>query len=440
MNLKRISVFILGYFLSFGIVFTQNLNKPKLDSLFTLLSQKNKAMGTITISRNGAIVYQKSIGYRNVDKKQEANADTKYRIGSISKMFTTVLVFQLIEEGKLKLETTLDKYFPQIPNASQITIGNMLNHRSGIHSFTDDAEYRTYMTSPKTSDELVAIIAKSPAEFKPDEKAAYSNSNFVLLGYIVERIEGKPYKEVLKERITSRINLQNTYLGGKTSLENGECYSYNFANNWIKQPETDMSIPGGAGAIVSTPHDLIIFIEALFAGKLISKGNLELMKTVTDGYGMGMFQIPFGNKKAYGHNGGIDGFVSSLGYFPEEGLAVAYCSNGNVYNFNQIMIGVLSIYFNQDYKLPNFNTITLKPEDLDKYTGEYSSNDIPIKLTITKKNAVLYGQGSGQPSFPLEATEPDKFKFDQAGIVMEFNPSQNEMTLKQGGKTFLFRR
>ncbi len=440
MTLKNLYFLFLGILISVSGLFSQDLNKPKLDSLFTILSQKNKAMGSIAISRNGEVIYQKTIGYSNVDKKQEANFNTKYRIGSISKMFTTVLIFQLIEEGKLTLETRLDRYFPQIPNAVQITIGNMLNHRSGIHSFTDDDEYRNYMTTSKTPEEIVAIIVKSPADFKPDEKAAYSNSNFVLLGYIVEKIEGKPYSKVLKERITSKIDLQNIYLGGKTSLETGECYSYSYANNWVKQPETDMSIPGGAGAIVSTPRDLTKFIEALFAGKLISKSNLELMKTVTDGYGMGMFQMPFGNKKAYGHNGGIDGFVSSLGYFPVEGLAVAYCSNGNVYNFNQIMIGVLSIYFNQDYKLPTFNTITLKPEELDKFLGEYSSNDIPIKITVTRKDAVLYGQGSGQSAFPLEAIEPDKFKFDQAGIVMEFNQSKNEMTLKQGGKTFLFKR
>ncbi len=440
MNLKRISVSILGLFLSLTIVFSQSLNKPKLDSLFTLLSQKNKAMGSLAVSKNGTVVYQKTIGYSNVDKKQEATADTKYRIGSISKMFTTVLVFQLIEEGKLKLETTLDKYFPQIPNADKITISNMLNHRSGIHSFTDDAEYQIYMTSPKTSDELVAIIAKAPANFKPNGKAAYSNSNFVLLGYIVEKIEGKPYSKILKERITSKIGLQNTYLGGKTSLETGESYSYRFEKTWVKQPETDMSIPGGAGAIVSTPRDLTKFIEALFAGKLISKDNLDRMKTVTEGYGMGMFQIPFREKKAYGHNGGIDGFVSSLGYFPDEGLAVAYCSNGSAYNFNSILIGVLSIYFDQEYKLPTFNTLNLKPEELAKYLGEYSSNDIPIKITITQKDSVLYGQGTGQPSFPLEATDADKFKFDPAGLVLEFSPVKNEMTLKQGGKTFLFKR
>lgn len=199
-----------------------------------------------------------------------------------------------------------------------------------------------------------------------------------------------------------------------------------------------MSIPGGAGSIVSTPNDLTKFIEALFALKLVSKNSLTQMKTITDGYGMGMFQIPFYTKKAYGHNGGIDGFASNLCYFPEDSLTVAYCTNGQVYPSNDILIGVLSICFNKEYLIPIFNTISLKTEDLDKYCGIYSSKQIPLKITITKDNVTLLAQATGQSSFPLESTEKDKFKFEQAGVEIEFNTDKNELTLKQGGGIFLF--
>jgi D-alanyl-D-alanine carboxypeptidase len=109
-----------------------------------------------------------------------------------------------------------------------------------------------------------------------------------------------------------------------------------------------------------------------------------------------------------------------------------------VYPLNDILIGILSICFDKQYSLPTFKTITLKTEDLDKYLGVYSSTQVPIKITITKDNTALIGQGEGQPPFPLEPTEPDKFKFDPAGVKMEFNPDKNEMTLKQGGGSFLF--
>jgi CubicO group peptidase (beta-lactamase class C family) len=348
------------------------------------------------------------------------------------------MIFQLVEGGKIELTNTLDAWYPEIPNAKVITIGNLLNHRSGIHSFTDDPDYTTYMTQPKTHEEMIALMAKGKPEFQPGEKAAYSNSNYVLLGYIVEKVTKQPYAKNLAERITAKAGLSNTSFGGKINLNDNDCYSYRFDGSWKEQPVTDMSIPGGAGSIVSTPTDLTKFIEALFSFKLVSKGSLDQMKTITDGYGMGMFQIPFGTKKAFGHNGGIDGFRSNLAYFPEDGLAIAYCTNGMVYPMNDLLIGVLSIYFNKDFALPTFKTIAVKSEELDKYLGVYASSQLPLKITVTKVNEALSAQATGQSAFPLTAFEKDKFKFDQAGIVMEFNPDKNEFLLKQGGGVFTF--
>jgi D-alanyl-D-alanine carboxypeptidase len=436
----KILITILLTGISVGIACSQPFNKVKLDSLLNTLAENNKAMGSLTLSKNGTVIYSKAFGYSLISDKEKIPSSnlTKYRIGSITKMFTTTMIFQLVEEGKLKLTETLDTYFPAIPNANKITIDNLLNHRSGIHNFTDDPGYLAMMTEPKTHDELLEIFSKNKADFQPDEKASYSNTNFVLLGYIIEKITKQPYSKNLNDRITSKIGLSNTYYGSKTNLKNNECYSYQYISNWKQQPETDMSIPGGAGAVVSTPSDLTKYIEALFSGKLISENSLNQMKTIRDNYGMGIFQIPFDDKKAFGHNGGIDGFGSNLAYFPEDHLAIAYCTNGMVYPMNDILIGVLSIFFNKDYKIPTFKTITLKSNELDKYLGIYSSPQLPLKITITKENTTLMAQATGQSSFPLEATEKDKFKYDMAGIIIEFNPAKNELTLKQGGGVYLF--
>jgi CubicO group peptidase (beta-lactamase class C family) len=427
-----------------GKAYTQNINKSKLDSLFNILAEKNEAMGSLTISKNGTVLYNKAIGYSFIsgNEKIPSSNITKYRIGSISKTFTATMIFQLIEEGKIKLSTTLDNYFPNIPNAGKITVSNMLNHRSGIHNLTDDSAYVHYMTQPKTQEEILAIISKYKVDFEPNERFSYSNSNYVILGYIIEKITKQSYSKSLKKRITSKIGLVNTYLGGKTDISKNESYSYQFDSVWKQYPETDMSIPGGAGAIVSTPTDLTKFIEALFSLKLISENSLNQMKTLTDGYGMGMFQMPFLERTAYGHNGGIDGFASNLAYFPDDTLALAYCTNGQEFPMNDILIGVLSIYFNKNYSIPKFEAdtlaITLTSVELDKYLGVYSSTQIPIKITITKDKTVLKAQGAGQPPFPLKPTEKDKFKFERAGILLEFNTEKNEMTLKQGGGSFLF--
>ncbi len=337
---------------------SQSFNKPKLDSLFNILSETNKAMGSVALSKNGKIIYSRAIGYSLISDKENvlATTNTKYRIGSITKMFTAVMIFQLLEEGKIKLETTLNNYFPKIPNADKISISNLLNHRSGLYNFTNDSLFGTRFEQSITEDEMLNTISKFKVDFQPNEKAAYSNTNYVLLGYILERICKKPYKDILQERIASKIGLTNTYYGGKTNPKYSESYSYNFENGkWKQHWETDMSIPGGAGAIVSTPTDLTKFMDALFSQKLISEKSLTLMKTITDGYGMGIFQMPFYEKKTYGFSGQIDGFSSMLSYFPEDNLSVAYISNGEVSPMmNDILIGVLLIYFNKKYSIPKF--------------------------------------------------------------------------------------
>ena len=196
-------------------------------SLLNVLSEKNKAMGSLAISKSGTVVYSRAIGFSLINDKEKkpSSTNTKYRIGSISKMFTTTMIFQLIEEGKITIGTTLDKFFAAIPNAGEITIGNLLNHHSGIHNFTNDPDYTTYMTQPKTQDEMIAVISKNKPDFQPGEKGEYSNSNFVILGYIIEKVTGQPYSKILTERITSKIGLTNTLYGGKTNVNKNDCYT-----------------------------------------------------------------------------------------------------------------------------------------------------------------------------------------------------------------------
>ncbi len=439
MERKNITIILLTVLL-FGTVVSQRINGSKLDSLLNILDEKNKVMGSLTISKNGIVLYSRAIGYSVISDKEkiQATEKTKYRIGSVGKMFTATMIFQLIEEGKLSLTTTVDRYFPKLPNAHKISIGNLLNHRSGIHEFTDDTGYAAWMEQPKTQEEILKLISKHNVDFQPDEKSAYSNSNFVILGYIVEKVTKKSYSKNLNERITSKIELLNTYVGSKINKNNNECFSYRFSGTWELEKETDLTIPGGAGCIVSTPTDLTRFIEALFSLKLVSKNSLGQMKTITDRYGMGMRPAPFLTKKGYGHNGRIDGFRTNLAYFPADSVAISFCSNGEFYPVSEILIGAMSIYFNQEYSIPTFKTITLKTEELDKYLGVYSSMQMPLKITITKENATLFVQATGQGAFPLEATEKDKFKFDEDGVKVEFNVSKNEFTITQRGTSFLF--
>ena len=419
---------------------SQTFNKQRLDSLFQVLEKKEKFMGSIAISKNGTILYSNAIGYADLETSKKATTATKYRIGSISKIFTAALILKSIEENKLTFNQTIDKYFPQIENAKKITIENLLNHRSGIYNFTNDLTYLKYNTLPKSQKEMIEIIAKGKSDFEPNSKADYSNSNYVLLSYILEKIYKKDYSLILNEKIIKPLGLKNTYYGGKTNLTNNESYSYSFKNKWIKETETDMSIPMGAGAMVSNPTDLTIFIEQLFAGKIISQKSLTTMKMMKEKYGMGIFEFPYFDKKSYGHTGGIDGFQSVVSYFPEDKLSVSLTSNGILYANNNVLLCALSCYFDKPFKIPTFEKVEVEvsSEILDLYTGQYKSSQIPLKISITRNENKLFAQATGQSAFPLEASTSNSFKFEQAGIILVFDSIKNEMTLKQGGKEFLF--
>ena len=419
----------------------QQLNTAKLDSLLNGLAANNKMMGSLALSHDGHMVYSRAFGDAQLTPKIPVTPATHYRVGSISKVFTAAMIMQLVEEKKLALSTPLATFFPQLPNAATISIDQLLSHRSGLHSLTDDAAYLGYMNQPKTQAELLAIMAAPKADFEPGAKYAYSNTNFILLGYIVEKLTRMPYAQALQKRIATKAGLKNTYYGAKIDANKQEAQSYETtASGWKLSAETDMSIPGGAGSVVSTPADLDRFMEALFGGKLVSTASLEQMKTIRDGYGRGLMLLPFNSKRGYGHGGAIDEFLSMMSYFPDEKLAITLCTNARNYSLNDAMLGVLNIYFGKPYRIPNFAASSFVPAaaDLDRYTGTYGTTKLPLKITVSREGTILKAQATGQSAFPLEAVSKDVFKFDAAGVRMEFDAAKPTFVLLQGGKTVPF--
>ncbi len=415
----------------------QDFNRNKMDSLFALIEKHDRGMGSISIFKSDEEVYQNTIGYASIANQIKATKNTKYRIGSITKMFTAAVIMQLIEEDKLSLNTTLDEFYPEVKNAEKITIKHMLKHQSGIFNFTNAPDYTAYMEKPITKKAMVKKISEFDSNFEPGSKSAYSNANYVLLTFIAEKIEQSTYNNIIEKRITSRCNLKDTYVGSKIQIENNEAQSYNKSAKWEPASETHMSVPAGAGAIVSNPADLNRFLRCLFKGQLVSNNSLKKMMDLENGLGMGMFQVPFYEKKAYGHTGGIDGFQANSFYFPEEKVAVSYTSNAVDMPVNDIIIGVLSIYFGRNYELPEFKpAVKIADSTLESYEGEYSAPNLPLKLTITKREGSLMGQGTGQPAFPLTAVSKTEFKYDQAQLQIEFVPGENKMILEQMGNRY----
>lgn len=368
----RATILALSLCLCFSFSKAQNFDKAKMDSFFTTIERFDEGMGSISIFQDGREVYQKSYGYADVENRTKANSTTKYRIGSITKTFTATIIMKLIEEGRLSLSSKLADYYPQVENSKEITIQHLLQHRSGISNFTASADYFSWNTQPHTKKQLLKRIISGGANFKPDEKAEYSNSNYVLLTFIAEDVTNKKYADLLNEIIIYPCKLENTYVGSRIKRKKNEAYSYTKPSGWEKEKETDMSIPSGAGSIISTPSDLNTFYSCLFAEKIVNKQSLMSMMTLKDNLGLGLFKVPFYDMVGYGHRGGIDGFLANVFYFPENGITVALAANGVVYPLKDILIGTLSIYYGKSYKLPEFSSeVVVLKEDLNKYLGIY---------------------------------------------------------------------
>lgn len=413
----------------------QTLDKARLDRMFDTLDQKQQAMGSLLIVKDGAPVYGRIIGYAQVSEagSKPLTAASEFRIGSITKTFTAAMIFQLIEEGRLKLTDTLDHYYPQVPNAAKITIGELLSHYGGVpDAFVGVTD--TTRSIPVSKAQVLDSITKGTPVMSPGARQVYSNSGYILLGFILEDITGKPYAQNLKERVSDRIGLPNTYVAtGPIDPVRGEALSYRNLGGWKGEPETHPSLLLGAGAIVSTPADLARFAQALFDLKLVSQASLTAMKTTRPGddLGMGLETTSFNGRTFYGHSGGADNYGAWLAYQPEEKLAFAYATNAKVYPVPEIEKGLVGIYYGAPFQLPNFDGVAMTADALDRYAGTYGIAGAPVRMAVTRKDGGLSIAPPGESAAPLTAMGGGEFRMEGANIGFTFDAEKGTMTMKR---------
>ncbi|WP_313266787.1 serine hydrolase domain-containing protein [Sphingobacterium sp.] len=432
-------LFLFGT-LSSPILKAQEFNTNRMDSLLSVMDKNNVWMGSIAIAQGDHLLYQKAIGYTDLAQKKKATIDTRYGIGSISKTFTATLALKTAELRKLKLDEPISTFFKDIPNAGKITVRQLLNHSSGIHNITDNNDYLTWNTKPQTEKELVERIIKGGTDFAPGSKHAYSNSNYILLTYILEKVWKKDYAFLLKQYICKPLNLQETTFGRPKNNSQDASESYRFTQEWTLEPHTDNSVPLGAGAVWSTPTDLVKFFNGLFGHKIINSTSLEEMKKIDQGFGMGLFQLPFYEHLGFGHTGGIDGYSSVAGHFDDGNYNVALISNANNYNNNEILKFSLGELYKKPFPLPDLAEIQWTEEEISSVVGEYKSEQPPIQINITREGNKVLGQVVGQPAFQLKAKDKNTLVQPQFGVRIVFERSENKMTLYQNGHTLVLKK
>jgi CubicO group peptidase (beta-lactamase class C family) len=427
---------------------TNNDVQGTLSAYGQALAEHNRALGTWALYHGEQKVFKQTL----IPNKEQSGIDVdssksihQYKIGSISKTLTAVLTFKMIENGKLNLDTPLSQFYPDIANAEDITIGQMLNHHSGIASYTDSGEFMSYYQSPQTQEQMETRIEALPAAFAPGEKGAYSNSNYLLLGYILEQVSGHSYAELLNKHIVEPLQLKQTYFGTDGDDNNPQSYQWHSdKDQWQTIDPWSLSVAGAAGAIISTSNDLNRFFRGLFHNKLLSKDSFAKMTSLTDGFGYGIFKTKVQNNNqeitGYWHNGGIEGFASHAIYYPEIEVTTVVLSNGlNKTTMDNLNSALIDAYLGQslDNKL---SALEIKADQLKPYTGYFQSDTSPLDIEVMLMDDQLMAQATGQGAFPLSPDGEDRFTFQPAGIEMLFNKDMNGFTLNQGDNKNVYQR
>ena len=402
------------------------------------LSSNEKFMGQVEVMKDGKTIHFYGTGYTDVNAQTKTTANSKYMIGSVSKTITASMVLKAVEEEKLKLEGKLSEFFPEIKHADQITIEQLLNHHSGIHNLTQSPDYAAFAQGKKSREELIDFIVKGGSDFLPGEKAAYSNSNYILLSYILEKVYNLGFDQIFQKKIVDPLGLKFSQFGMLKSATIQPTLSYKYEAEWVPMPTTDSSIPMGAGGIVMNAHDLATYITALFDGKIISTPSLEKMTTQKDGYGLGIFKTAISGKTGYTHTGLIDGFNAAFYYLPEERLTYILLSNAENYNLDKINKMFLNISLGLPTQIPSINPYKVEPQDMASYTGIYTSEINPLIITVSEKNNKLLAQPKGQQVYSMDATELHTFTHEKTGVTLLFDPKAKTMLLKQGNFSFSF--
>lgn len=403
----------------------------RLDSLFDALEAADQMRGSVAVSKGDRTIYTRTTGPAAVVKGKPvaAHAETAYRIGSITKTFTAVLVMQLVEEGKLALDTKLARFFSTVPNADRISIEQLLSHRSGLANYTADSSFESFYRKRQTRQDLLARFSSARPDFPPDSTFEYSNTNYMLLGWIVEDLRRKSFANAVRDGITARLGLTHTRVADSVMVTAGEATSFRRSDDrWIEETDWDGTVAGSAGNIVSTPSELLRFEHALFTGRLLKPATVARMQQFKpvdgrkNGYGLGIFSTSFGARTAWGHNGGIAGFHSLAYYFPADSTGVAILLSGERFLLNDIRTGMLSAVYDSSYLVPDFNRQTVKISDtvLQRYAGTYFSKDFPLKIFVRSENGQLIARATGQGPFGLKALSETEFFFEDAGINLRF--------------------
>ncbi len=290
-------------------------------------------VGSVMVARSNRIVFINGYGLANREQNIPNAPDTKFRLASLTKQFTAMCILNLQDQGKLRLDDSISRFVPHCPsNWSGIKIRHLLGHTSGITNFTDLPDYVSTMMLSSSPEKTIQRFRDQPLGFEPGKRFAYSNSGYVLLGYIVERASGQSYEQYVEEALFKPVGMTNSgYDHHETILAHRAAGYSRKGDTWVNSAYIDMSIPYAAGGLYSTVEDFFLWYQCWRERRILSASSWTAMTTAGEwNYGFGIWiseHFRRTKQKVFEHGGHVSGFATSMKYFPEADLFIAVFAN-----------------------------------------------------------------------------------------------------------------
>jgi len=414
---------------------------PRMEQIVRSYADNKQFMGSVLVARDGRVLLDKGYGYADLEWNIPNDPDTIFRLGSVTKQFTAAAILLLEERGKLKTSDPVSAYLPDAPGAwTKITIFNLLTHTSGIPNYTEFPDLPTFKLLATTPAQLVARFEARPLDFQPGEKWAYSNSNYALLGLLIEKVSGQSYQDFLQQNIFTPLKMSHSGYDSNAAIIPHRASGYTPGPHGPQHAGyTDMTVPYAAGALYSTTRDLKLWEDALYGGRLLSAASLKKMTTpFLNGYAFGLAVGQPGGHTVFSHSGGIEGFNTYLAYYPDEKMTVVVLGNLNGDAPDRIGGQLAAVAHGQTIVLASErHEIAVDPHILATYVGNYEL--VPgFVLAVTLEGGQLMTQGTGQPKIPIFAEGPTRFFPKVVDAEIEFTKDRNGavtgLILHQGGR------
>jgi CubicO group peptidase (beta-lactamase class C family) len=410
------------------------------------VAEQRTAGVSVAIAKNGRTILAKGYGFADLENDVPAKAETVYRIGSVTKQFTSAAIMRLMEQGKLTLDDTVQKFLPNFPTqGNRVTIRHLLNHTSGIRSYTSlGPKWARVMRIDLVTDSLVALFANEPFDFKPGDAYRYNNSGYFLLGVIIEKISGKTYGQYLKDEFFTPLGLHSTIYCDQAPLIKHRAQGYatppNGGVGFTNAEPLSMTQPYAAGSLCSTVNDLVVWTQALSSGKVVSPASYKLMTTpgtLNDGrpitYGFGLGTGTLGGHPQVSHNGGINGFVSELHHYPNDSIITVVLTNTGALTAVQLE----RLIARRALGIKDLPAVPIQAAALERLIGDYTIGNTRLKVLVeggrlrmqpTQGQAFGLKHVGGGGSFVRDDNDDIQFEFAAGTPAPSF-------VRRQGGNT-----